>query len=181
MQMVLEKQIEAALKKTGVDMQGLIAMSPKDPAFLKTVMVLELNSNLKTPAVIAAIMKIKETAMEKQEKEANGKETGIKYGKTEGKNLTTEQKAAIQQKIITEYQSLLNLDNTLVHTVMDQHVRQKYGDVFDKFSKIDRYSNVRDEVMNLINTQQLVTSNMRLYGDVSSVTKLQSRYSYAMR
>ena len=180
-QELLERQIDKALKKTWIDMEQLISISPKDPAFLKTIATLELNSNLKTPTVIAAIMKIKQVKMENDLKETEWKWTWILYGKTEWRSLTSDQELQIKQKILTEYQKYLNLDSTLVWSVIEQHVKTKYSDVFDKLDKIDNYKNVQKQVLDTLKTAQLVNSNMRIYWDVSSVTKLQSRYAVAMR
>lgn len=64
---------------------------------------------------------------------------------------------------------------------MERHVRMKNGAVLDEIGKLANFNTVESELMGMLKSQQLVTNNMKLYGDVSSVTKLQSRYALAMR
>ena len=49
--------------------------------------------------------------------------------------LTDKEMNQIKRAILIKYQPYINLDNTTVHEVMEQHVRTNFGDTLDKFSK----------------------------------------------
>lgn len=69
-QQILEERISKELAKKGINLPEYIASSPGyDPAFLKTIAVLELDSNLKTPLVIATMMNMELKALTKGRKE----------------------------------------------------------------------------------------------------------------
>lgn len=69
-QQILEERISKELAKKGINLPDYIAASPGyDPAFLKTIAVLGLDSNLKTPLVIATMMNMELKALTKNLRE----------------------------------------------------------------------------------------------------------------
>ena len=54
---MLEDKIDKALKENGIDIKDMIENSQYTPEFTKTLVTLELKNNLKTPLVLAVIMK----------------------------------------------------------------------------------------------------------------------------
>lgn len=181
-QKMLEDKIDKALKENGIDIKDMIENSQYTPEFTKTLVTLELKNNLKTPLVLAVIMKQELNRKIDEAKEAGyWKKTWMVKNGYEYITLTDKEMNQIKRAILIKYQPYINLDNTTVHEVMEQHVRTNFGDTLDKFSKNVYRSWVEKNVMDMLRTQQLVRSNMVLYKDVSSVTKLESRYAIAMK
>lgn len=177
MQDILEGQITMALKKTGITMEELITMNPRtSPNLLKTMAVLDLNSNLKTPLVLYTILSMKEKAIQKQMKERSGKVGAAGY-----KELSTEQTNQIRKDLMLGYQEYFNLDNTIVNNVIERDIRMHNKDFLAKFDKIANFKNVANDMFNLIKADHLVNNIMKTEKDVTSVSKLQTRYALAMR
>lgn len=87
----------------------------------------------------------------------------------------------IRKSLMLQYQTLFNLDNNMVGQIIEQDVRTYNKPLLDKLAKIDNFKNVSNDIFNLIKTDYLVGNIMKTEKDVTSVTKLQSRYALAMR
>lgn len=72
-QQIVEEQITKELAKKGINMTDLIASTPGyDPALLKTLAVLDLDSGIKTPLVIATLMNMENKKLVADRKESEG-------------------------------------------------------------------------------------------------------------
>lgn len=181
-QLLLEKRIEELAKKNGMDIQQLISASPYDPAVIKMMATLELKTAESVPAFVSALFKIANTRTQNDVKEKEGwLLTWVTYWKTKWITLSTEQELKIKRDIIAKMQWYLNLDATLVGQVIESHVRQNHKDTFEKFRDIDEKMQIRDQVMSVLKTEQIINSNIRIYGDMSSVSKLKSIYASSLR
>lgn len=70
-QQIVEEQITKELAKKGINMTDLIASQPGyDPALLKTLAVLDLDSGIKTPLVIATLMNMENKKLIADRKES---------------------------------------------------------------------------------------------------------------
>ena len=192
---LLEDRINKELAKNGVSIEALISGNPSVKAgLLKTMQVLSMDSNLKTPLVLSVIMDQEYDARAKKAKDESGQLTGQKsaYG-TPYKELSPEQQLALKRDIMVKYQEYMNLDNGLVMDVVARHFRKYNNDVLEK---LDREYGSDDaafadpkkqdymigyQAERLLTTQYLVSNIMKTEGDTSSVTKLQSQYAIAMK
>lgn len=132
-----------------------------DPALLKTLAVLDLDSGLKTPLVIATLMGMENKKLVAARKETEGVLTGEKsaYG-TAYKALTNEQYIQSQRDIILKYQEYFNLDNNLVQSIIEKHIAKNNGDLFAKFDKISNLKFIKNDVYDLVKREYLVRSVM---------------------
>lgn len=177
MQDILEAQITKALAKKGITMEELIKLDPKtSPKLLKTMAVLDLESNIKTPLFLYTIISIQAEAQKKALAKTNG-QTGM----TGYKELSNEKFSGIKRDLMLKYQEYFNLDNGIVENVIEQDIRTNHKDFLAKFDKISNFKNVSNDMFNLIKADHLVSNIMKTEKDVTSVPKLQTRYALAMR
>jgi hypothetical protein len=113
-------------------------------------------------------------------KKALAKTNGVK-NETGYKELTIPQQLQIKKDLLLQYQEYLNLDNSSVQAVIDQDIRVNHKDFLAKFDKIENVKYVAEDMMNLIKTNYLVGNIMKTEKDVTSVPKLQTRYSLALK
>lgn len=174
---ILEGQITKALAKKGISMEELIKLDPKtSPKLLKTMAVLDLESNIKTPLFLYTILSMKAEAIRKSLSKTEGQQ-----GMTGYKELSNDRYSQIKRDLMLQYQEYLNLDNSIVENVIEQDIRTNHKDFLAKFDKISNFKNVSNDMFNLIKADHLVSNIMKTEKDVTSVPKLQTRYALAMR
>lgn len=184
MQDLLESQITKELSKNGITMEDLIKDRPDYAAnVLKIMAVLNTKSNVKTPLVIYTVMAMQEKQALKMAKETLWKKTGEKssYDWKDYTSIDESDLAKIRRDILLKNQELLNLDNSIVGSIIEQHIRKNHNNVFQKFDDVSNLKGIEDEVINLVRTQYLVSNIIKTEKDTTSVTKLQSRYATALK
>lgn len=66
-------------------------------------------------------------------------------------------------------------------TVIDQDIRMYHGDLLDKLNSIGSNEAIKNSVIDLMNTEYLVSNVRKTQSDSTSVDKLQSRYTMALK
>jgi len=180
-QQILEERITKELAKKWINISDIIARWPGyDPALLKTIAVLGLDSELKTPLVIATLMEMENKKLNADRKKTEWVLTGEKsaYG-TPYKTLTTEQYIRSQRDIILKYQEYFNLDNNLVQSIIEKHIAKNNVDLFEKFDKVTNLKFIKNDVYDLVKREYLARSVMNNWD--TKVSSLQSRYALAYK
>ncbi len=181
-QQFLEERITKEFAKKGVNISDVIAANPEyDPAFTKTLMVLDMDSELKVPLVIATIMEMERKRITEDMKDKEWVLTGQRspYNWKWYKTLTQEQEIRVQRDILLKYQEYFNLDNNLVQNIIEKHIAKNNVELFDKFENISNLKFIKNDVYDLVKRDYLARNVMN-NGD-TKVASLQSRYALAYK
>lgn len=184
-QQIIEKEFERIQKEKGVDMEKLLSASPNSPDFEVALAMVATESNIATPTIIAY----------KLEKEYNNERTRLQklVGKKEitgYKGLDAYQESEIKRNILTKNQVLLNLATPFAEIIVGEHMDKYHSDIFDRLTPKDwanqtskwapdKNEYIKWEVINLINTHQLIAKNVAEWD--TNVDRLTSKFALATK
>ena len=184
-QQIIEKEFERIQKEKGVDMEKLLSASPNSPEFEVALAMVATESNIATPTIIAY----------KLEKEYNNERTRLQklVGKKEitgYKGLDAYQESEIKRNILTKNQVLLNLATPFAEIIVGEHMDKYHSDIFDRITPKDwanqtskwapdKNEYIKWEVINLINTHQLIAKNVAEWD--TNVDRLTSKFALATK